>query len=67
MGLCVSNIGVLPPLSPAAACSAFRALCSANLFLRSAGDSNFAFFGGPPALFPPGVGLPVAARRSASA
>jgi hypothetical protein len=46
-GLCpigLLSMGVLPPLLLPAACSAFRALCSANLFFNSAGDSNFGFF-----------------------
>lgn len=60
--------GVVPPLPPFAACSAFRALCSANLFFKSAGDSTFGFFDcPPPALAVPGAGFPVAARRSCSA
>jgi len=61
------SIGVLLPLPvPAAFSASFRALCSANRFFRSAGDSNFGFLGWPP-WFAPGPGLPVAARRSASA
>lgn len=60
--------GVLSPLLPSLlACSAIRALCSANRFLSSDGDSNFGFLACPPALEVPGPGLPVAARRSASA
>ena len=46
--LCIPSIGVLSPLlrpPPPAACSAFRALCSANLFFRSEEASNLGFFG----------------------
>ena len=68
-GLCPPSpapIGVLSPLLIPAACSAaFFALCSANLFFKSEGDSNLGFFT-PLAALAAAV-LPVAARRSASA
>lgn len=49
MGLCtIPSRGVLPPLPPFAACSAFLALCSASRFFNSAGDSNFGFLDWPP-------------------
>ena len=60
--------GVLPPLlPPAAASSAFLALCSARRFFSSAGDSNFGFLETlfPPC--PPWPWFPDAARRFSSA
>lgn len=59
--------GVAPPLpSPMDSSATFLALCSANRFLISDGDSNFGFLAALAAALP-GAGFPLAARRSASA
>ena len=62
----MGSIGVASALFAAASSSAFLALCAASRSFKFPGDSNLGFFAG---FEPddPGVGLPVAARRSASA